>query len=150
MDTCPHCGCELPKAGKARSSKAHNMLFGVISEAWQQWPEQHTFQPESPEHLRAYLFTKARHFDPVDVKVKHGNQHLLAAQLPAVVKAYSGGKAPLLHAYPWGVRLFVPRSIAGKPESRDFHRVSSKCYEVIEAAVGVSVERLQRGMRLAA
>jgi hypothetical protein len=127
------------------------MLFGVIAEAWRQWPESHAFQPEDAEHLRAYLFVKARHFDPVDIKVKHTDAAILAPQLAGLVKAYSDGKTPLLHAYPWGIRLFKPRSIAGRPDSKLFHAVASKVYSEIEAAIGVPIEQMQRrAMRHAA
>jgi hypothetical protein len=120
------------------------MLFAVISAAFKSWPEDHAFQPEDPEHLRAYLFVKARHFDAHDIKVKHSDAARLSAQLPAAIKAYSGGKAPLIHAYPWGIRLFVPRSIAGHPSSKLFHAVSSKVYEVIEVTLNIPIEMLKR------
>lgn len=147
-DICPACKRAL---AHDRSDKAHRMLFAVIAEAWRQWPEAHPWQPEDAEHLRAYLFVKARYFDPIDIKVKHTDAAILAPQLTALVKANSDGKTPLLHVYPWGIRQFKPRSISGRPESRLFHAVSSKCYEVIETVVGVPIEQMQRqAMRQAA
>jgi hypothetical protein len=150
MSHCPHCGCIL-ESGKVRSNKAHSMLFAVIAEAWRQWPESHKFQPEDAEHLRAYLFVKARHYDAIDVKVKHTDAAILGPQLAALVKANADGKTPLLHAYSWGIRQFKPRTISGRPDSKMFHAVSSKCYSEIEAVIGVPVERMQRrAMRQAA
>ena len=46
---------------KRRSLKHHKRLFGLIRAAFDLWPEGHEFQPETEDHLRAWLTIKAGH-----------------------------------------------------------------------------------------
>lgn len=52
--SCPYCGGDKP-----RSLPQHRRFFGLIAAVYGQWPELHDFQPDSPEHLRAWLLVKA-------------------------------------------------------------------------------------------
>jgi hypothetical protein len=47
------------KGPKVRSPADHRRFFGVIKAAFLHWPEKHEFQPEDPEHLRAWLLCRA-------------------------------------------------------------------------------------------
>jgi hypothetical protein len=139
--TCPTCGA--PK--RQRSNASHNLLFAVIAEAFKQWPTSEAFQPEDAEHLRAYLLVKARHFDKLDVRCKNSDAISLRMQLDAVIRAFCDGKPPLMHAYPWGIRIFKPRSISYAAADRKiFNAVSEAVFQIIENAIGVKIEDLKR------
>lgn len=142
--SCPTCGA--PK--RHRSQAAHNHLFAIIASAWKLWPTDHPFQPEDPEHLRAYLLVKARHFDKLDVKCKSADAIGLKTQLDAVIRAFCDGKPPLIHAYPWGLRVFKPRSISYAAADRKvFNAVSETVFEILEVTLGVKIEDLKREVR---
>lgn len=55
---CLHCGMA---AVSKRSSVDHRRFFKVISIAFYIWPETCRFQPDNPEHLRAYLIAHTTH-----------------------------------------------------------------------------------------
>lgn len=138
---CPTCG--TPK--RQRSQASHNLLFAVIDEAFKLWPHDQPFQPEDAEHLRAYLLVKARHFDKLDVKCKSADAIGLKMQLDVVIRSFCDGKPPLMHAYPWGVRIFRPRSISYAAADRKmFNAVSEAVYQIVEDAIGVKVDDLRR------
>jgi len=44
---------------RPRSPKHHRFFFKVIELAYHNWPETHAFQPDSTEHLRAWLLIRA-------------------------------------------------------------------------------------------
>ena len=140
----PHCPtCSSPL--RQRSDASHRLFFAVIAEAFKQWPETAEFQPEDAEHLRAYLLVKAKHYDSLDVRCKNSDAIGLRMQLDAVIRQFCDGKPPLMHAYPWGVRTFKPRSLAyAKCDRKTFNAVSERVYELIEAAIGVKVDDLRR------
>jgi hypothetical protein len=124
------------------------LLFAVIAEAFRQWPMSAEFQPEDAEHLRAYLLVKARHFDKLDVRCKNSDAISLRMQLDAVIRAFCDGKPPLMHVYPWGVRIFKPRSISYAAADRKvFNAVSETVFEIIEDTLGVKIEDLKNEAR---
>lgn len=134
-----------------RSQPSHNLLFAVIDEAFKVWPDNHPFQPEDKEHLRAYLLVKARHFDKIDIKCKSTDAVGLGTQINVLIREFSDGKAPLIHAYPWGVRVFKPRSISYAAADRKvFNAVSETVYEIIETTLGVPIETLKHETNRAA
>lgn len=139
---CLTCGTPLRRH---RSDIAHRHFFAIITEAWKLWPTSHPFQPEDAEHLRAYLLVKARHFDKMDVKCKSTDALGLKTQLEFVIREFCDGKPPLIHAYPWGVRVFKPRSISYAAADRKvFQAVSETVFEIIETAIGVKIDELRR------
>jgi hypothetical protein len=137
------CG-DCPYKPQQRSQAAHNHLFAVISEAFKQWPESAEFQPEDAEHLRSYLLVKAKHYDKLDVRCKNSDAISLRMQLDAVIRAFCDGKPPLMHVYPWGIRIFKPRSISYAAADRKiFNAVSETVFQIIEDAIGVKIEDLK-------
>ena len=137
---CQACGSPL----RQRSDASHRLFFAVIAEAFKQWPETASFQPEDAEHLRAYLLCKAKHCDTLDVRCRNPDAISLQTQLYAIVKATSG-KPPLMGAYHWGVRIWWPRSIAyAKCDRKTFNAVSDKVYEIIETVLQTDIQTLKR------
>lgn len=139
--TCPTCGAPT----RHRSDASHRHFFAVIAEAFKQWPSSAEFQPEDAEHLRSYLLVKAKHFDKLDVRCKNSDAISLRMQLDAVIRSFCDGRPPLMHAYPWGIRIFKPRSISYAAADRKvFNAVSETVFQLIEDALGVKVEDLKR------
>jgi len=64
--TCPHCG------GKKRSNPQHNRFFKLIDVAYHHWPEKIEFQPDSSEHLRAWLLCKAGYKNVQRIEMQRG------------------------------------------------------------------------------
>jgi hypothetical protein len=120
------------------------MFFSVIARAFDSWPESAKFHPESAEHLRSFLLIKAQHFNKLDVECENPDAMNLEDQLRAIIKAVTD-KPPLMHTYPWGVRIFWPRSISYAAADRKvFNEVSEKVFEIIESILGVPIETLKR------
>ena len=63
--SCPECGAIL---SDVRSVPAHRAFFGFIKHVFDNWPETNDeFQPDNPEHLRAYLLVRSGHCMPEHV-----------------------------------------------------------------------------------
>lgn len=145
MSTCPHCG----KGGKRRSIEQHRRYFAVIKHAFDNWPENHDFQPDNPEHLRKWLQVKAgyRTVQAVDTsRTDPQAMKIIEATLRAAMKATGD--------YAWTVRrgsslyVLASRSIAfDKISHSEFCTLNNLVQEVIEAETGIKVEDLMRETR---
>lgn len=58
---CPDCGSVL---SDLRSMEMHGMFFAFVEHCFHNWPTNHSFQPDSVEHLRAWLLAQAGHREP--------------------------------------------------------------------------------------
>lgn len=139
--TCESCGQPLKRA---RSEPDHRRFFALIAAAYANWPERHEFQPSSSEHLRAWLICKAGHYDVTTIPIEDG--HPAVAKL-ATLAAEAAIKAAGTHAFvrPHGSALavFAAKSIAwDKLSQRDFSPIRQAVEDIIEAEVGVPVDRL--------
>jgi hypothetical protein len=101
---------QVPK--EPRSVSQHRRFFGLVRALYQHWPERIEFQPDTEEHLRAYLLVKAgyRSVKTFYPEVK-GMSADFAKMLPVVT-------ALMLHRYCWAwadgeaVKVCAPESIA--------------------------------------
>lgn len=130
-DHCPECGCDLaPK--KRRSVPDHRRLFALIRQAHDNWPEGHDFQPESPEHLRAWLVCKAgwREATAYDLGDR-ADAAVVALALQAGIKAARGV----------GFVRVVGRSVAViTPKSIDFRSMGQAEFGLLRDAVECVIE----------
>ena len=142
--TCPHCGCVIVKG---RSSPDHRRFFAMIRAAYDHWPAKHEFQPDSAEHLRAWLTCKAGYRESTIIDLPDGAtdgmQRLFVLAIEASVKAADG--LGFVRPYNGSVVVFKPRSIAWDTlGQREFAAVRDAISDVIEAETGITVDALLR------
>jgi hypothetical protein len=141
-DKCPTCGQTRPK--RPRSIDDHRRFFGVISAAFQNWPEAHEFQPDSKDHLRSWLLCKAGHRDVTTVPVESDDPALRKL----VVLAVEGSiKAARSHAFirPHGsaIAVFTARSINFETlDQKQFAPLRETVEQIIEAETGIKADDL--------
>lgn len=143
---CKHCG----NPTKHRSDPHHRLLFAVIARAFDNWPEGpgEKFKPSDPEHLRAYLLIKAGHYNKIDLRCENPNAISLEDQIRAVLGAVAD-KPTLVHTYPWGIRIFTPKSISYAELGRaEFNIICERVFEVLSAKLRVDIKDLKREAEL--
>lgn len=143
---CPHCGVELV----ARSSPDHRRLFAIIAEAFKQWPEQYEyFQPDTPEHLRAWMLCKLHHSTATEIPVPDGvDPKMLATMMPAIMGITTAiMRECKTHAF---VRTNGGKIAVYKPKSLSFGEVDQKYFNglrdgvegIVQLVIGVTGEQL--------
>ncbi len=149
IHSCPECGCILTKA---RSGPDHRRFFGMITKAFEQWPEHHEFQPRDSEVLRAYLLVKSGHFNVKAVPTPLGyaenpairDLFRLAVEGTAAAMAAEAGYHDI-RVGAAGIEILTPRSIDYRTVSqKEFGPVRDNVQHLIEAALGVPAEQLLR------
>lgn len=126
--------CEKCKA-RTRSDEEHNLLFGVISLAFENWRHSHPYKPADAEALRAWLLIEAGHTEMmeaeegvgIDAVIKigmffcHGKKHFRIGRL---------GK---------NLILMRPMTIKkGEIKAAEFRAVADVVYQIIEAETGIT------------
>lgn len=135
MPTCPKC-----KLSWGRSDEEHNLLFGVIALAFENWPHAHEFKPADAEHLRAWLAIEAEHFEaltvPADIAAK---PHSIAAVGMFLCNGRrhfrmgtSNGKLVLL-------RPLTMRK--GEIKVQEFRAMSARIFEIVESITGITPDQ---------
>jgi len=132
-----------------RSLAQHKRFFSVIAAAFNHWPESHNFQPDSSEHLRAWILCRAGHRTVTTFHLEDDAQ-TFAKVVPMII-------ATVLHKHAWcwskGSDLFVcvPQSIAfDKMDHKAFCKVCDDVDEVIRVETGLDPEKLLRETEAAA
>lgn len=152
MKHCPHCGCLLTKP---RSIQDHRRFFSVIAHAFEQWRHDHTFQPSSAEHLRAYLLVESGYHvaTPVFVELDAFPEaerpkalKLVSLAVEAsVAAALSQGDYAFVRVVGDTITVLRPKSINfASLSQRDFGPLRDACEQIVEAALGVPAEQLLR------
>lgn len=139
LDFCPHCGVALRKS---RSPKAHRFFFAMIQKAFDNWPERHDFQPDNPEHLRAWLLVKAKYRTIVNEPLE-ANAITIDQMADFVSKALetSREKYTFVTIHNGAIVILAPRSIDWATlDEKEFQPVSNAVLGVIEAEAGIQVE----------
>lgn len=160
-EPCPTCG---QKERRPRSPADHRRFFAAISAAHMHWPERHSFQPESPSHLRAWLLCKAGYHkvDVVEIPddlldhLPQDIQHVVLNILGAIVHksievAMADDEFTFERAHNNSIAVFKPRSISFDTlDQKGFSALREAVEEVIEGEVGITVEELLRETERAA
>lgn len=144
-DHCPECGCLLTQSH--RSSRHHRRLFALIHAAFNQWPEQNEFQPESAEHLRAWLLVKAGHRETREIPVQLAHDHPgLATLARLAIEAAFREAGAFAFINPNGngvVSIYRPKSIAWHQlDQKKFAPIADAVEQIIENAIGVKADQL--------
>lgn len=141
---CPSCRSKtVVEAPRKRTPQEHRTFFGVVGEAFSNWPEDHAFSPENAEHLRAWLLIEAGHFlemhvgliDPKDVQL-----HVQIARFTSGKPYFRVGRSGQ------GLSFYMPRSLslASNEDRSVFNDVAQRVYEIIHQIVGVDVDAYVR------
>ena len=157
---CHHCGCEVedcPHCGKSmargRSGPDHRRFFAVLNAAFHHWPEHHEFEPDNPEHLRAWLLCKAGYRTIAVVDSEDGTP--VGVLKLAISAAEAACKDAGVHAFfrmhGSTIATFRAKSIAWNTMSQSaFHEVRSAVEEIITAEMGMPTDQLLAEMENAA
>lgn len=150
MLECPHCGVVLTKN---RSGPDHRRFFALIKAAFDQWPENHDFTPDSAEALRAWLTCKAgyRNSTPVMLPDEADDHMKLLFRLGIESSIRAAGGVAFVVPYRDGVAVISPKSIAwDKISQKDFGAVRSAVEDVIKAETGLDPDQLLKQTEAAA
>lgn len=142
MKECPHCGCVLTKG---RSLSDHRRFFALVNAAFGTWPENHPFQPESADHLRAWLTCKAgyRESTPIHMPDMATDRMRDLFRLSIEAAICAAGGVAFVVPYQDVVAVIRPKSIAwDKLDQKEFGRLRDAVSDVIEAEMGVKAEQL--------
>ena len=129
---------------KPRSIDQHRRFFGLIAAAFHHWPESYKkFQPDSAEHLRAWLLVKAKR-RTIKTFHMHDDASDTAALIPIVISMMTGK-----HSWAWAkgndLYVCVPESIAfDKCTHAEFCKLNDDVDEVIRVETGLDPEALLR------
>ena len=124
--TCPHCS--------KRSSPQHRRFFGVIKAAAEQWPVQHEFQPECPEHLRAWLLTKAGHRSVHEIEISEhvtDQTYLLLESVMRAAGAYGWIREHKGRVYVMSAKSIAHNKLGHKDACRVFEAVEQEICEAL-------------------
>lgn len=139
---CDHC-----PAHRRRSLPQHRRLFGLISAAFHHWPGGHEFEPDSAEHLRAWLLCKTRHRETNDFTLPDTDDPVMMARMmefaEALLDTQKGSKFGRWRGST--LRVFTPKSISfEKLNHRDACLLFDEIGAVIEAELGIKADELLR------
>ena len=146
---CPHCGAIT---GKVRSLPDHRRFFGMIGKAFDNWPHDHSYQPPSAEHLRAYLLISAGYVDVEFIPVAEEcaqNPAIMAILRHAIEATHAALSRKrgysLTRVSAAGVEIITPRSINFETLSqKEFGPIRQAVEEILETTLGVTAEQLLR------
>ena len=128
---------------KTRSLPQHNRFFALMQAAHNHWPEAHPFQPDSVEHLRAWLLVRAKHC--VINSFKLADDATEAARLLPVITATMLRKHSWAKANGNELLVCVPISIDFKTTPQaEFSRICGDVEEIIESETGLRIEDIMR------
>ena len=143
---CKCCGQALPSP---RNRERHNLFFAILGPALAQWPESHSFQPMSQEHLRAWLLVEAGWCTTRDLEIGGPSKQHAANALRFFMDSADGHRFFSMTAK--GIRERKPKSIAwGKCREAEFQTIMNTSAQIIEEAIGVPIEQLKRETEKAA
>ena len=133
---------------KARSTEQHRRFFGLVAATFHNWPEKHKFQPENPEHLRAWLLVRAKHCI-IKSFFLEGDADQSAKLIPFVFAAMTGQHS-WARAVGNELQVCVADSIAfDKCPHETFCRISNSVEEIIEAETGLRADDLLKAREAA-
>src|SRR5688572_25604224 len=134
---------------KARSPADHRRFFGVIRAAFMHWPDTTAsgFQPEDPEHLRAWLLCRAGYKQVTEIPFD--DEWPEAMRNLATLAAEGALRAAKSHAFvrpfPGGLYVFTPKSLNFESlGQKEFGTIREQVEEIIEFETGKTASELLR------
>jgi hypothetical protein len=135
------------KGPKVRSPADHRRFFGCIKAAFMHWPEQHDFQPDDAEHLRAWLLCRAGYKTVTSLEFEdHWSDEMRSTLVELAESLIRDAKS---HAFvrPMGNVLYVfwPRSLKFEElGQKEFGQIREVVEEVIKCETGREASELLR------
>lgn len=131
------------RRGKPRSYDQHKRFFAVISAVHSHWPEAHPFQPDSAEHLRAWLLVRARH---CTIQTFHMSEQADEfARLVPIITATMMRKHCWAKAVGSELHVCVPNSIDYTTVGHlEFQSINDAVDEIIRAETDLDPKQLLR------
>jgi len=138
MTTCPRC-----KLTWGRSDEEHNTLFGVIGMAFENWPEQHDFQPCDEEQLRGWLACRVGHHATIRLNGIRGLNRDTARDL---LKAFTEGAAYFeTDDDTNGTFVVKPRTMKkAAMRVQEFRAMANRVYHLLHTVTGIDAEVYKR------
>jgi len=128
---------------RPRSPKAHRHFFAIIDKAFQNWPDTHPFQPDSAEHLRAWLEVKAGHRDIILADPSGPMVEFIKAVLKRIEDADIGFRYGFPAVKGDMIAVAFPRSISWSTLSQEeFSPIANEIYAILEDIIGVDTATL--------
>jgi hypothetical protein len=150
LDHCPECGCVLSKYAQPRSPKQHRAFFHMIRMAFDNWPEKHEFNPDNPDHLRAWLLAKSGHRVIRNERLKAGTD-MTAAQMLTFARALmltSRDRYCFVVEHMGTIAIVEPKSISWETTTHEeFKPLFEEVLHLIEAEAGIKVEFIKQELR---
>jgi hypothetical protein len=143
MTACPKCGTPLKPP---RSGPDHKRFFSLVNAAFTHWKSTHDFEPDNPEHLRAWLLCRAGYCEktPIECPVVEDNPaiaKLIALACEGVMRASKG--RGFIKVYGDRIIVYSPKSISwDKLDQKAFNEIRERVTGVIESELGVDAEQL--------
>lgn len=118
--------------------KSNSYFHVSIEEAYRKWPKEYEFQPESKEHLRAWLLCKVGHRDIVGERLAQdsGDVTRMASFLTRILPRSREGYCFATIHNDWVVLVF-PKSINfATVDEIEFQPIAMKVYALIDDILG--------------
>ena len=134
MTVCPRCQLRW-----GRSDDEHNLLFGVVGMAFDNWPESYEFQPATAEQLRGWLAIMVGHSAVVMLPKVRGLDRDGARRIADI---FTEGKEYYeAEVTATGIRITRPKTMKKKEiHIREFRAMANNVYEIIESITGITPE----------
>lgn len=145
---------DFERGVRPRSSQDHRRLFKLIAAAFDHWPESYVeFQPDSEEHLRAWLICKAgpefRNVTTFDLP--HTDNVALAAEMIDFAEKLLSSSNGFGRWRGMTLHKFTPKSMRFDKMSRtEFNDLRDAISDVIEDVCGMSADTLLKETESAA
>lgn len=117
-------------------------FFKALAVAYDNWPESHPFQADNADHFRAWLIMESGHYTSADLM---GEEAATIAIVKAAANLLGKPNHVRIGRIAGGIRVIAPLSMSKTVMSKKkFDAVALAVYPIIEAAIGVGVEKLVR------
>ena len=133
------------RSRKPRSIDQHRRFFGLMSTLHSHWPENHSFQPDSSEHLRSWLLVRAKHCVINTFQLESTNEAKHFAKILPIITSLMLKKHSWCRSKGNELHVCVPLSIAhGECSHALFTQICADVDEIIRAETGLEPETLLR------
>ena len=127
--------------GKPRSHIQHKRFFAVVAAAFDHWPEAHPFQPDTADHLRAWLLVRAKHCTIQTFEMSEDASEV--ARLIPVITAAMMGRHCWAKASGTTLHVCVPQSINYQTVGhQEFQKINDAVDEILRAEIGLDPDKL--------